>query len=114
MAAISDIAGAVGQVRSEMRVARARELPLPAMAFVSGHIGHLEEGIQRFIFSMPGTQRRDPQVQQLIRDLRRLREDLILFFTAHDLKTSPDAPAHEGLVISPLRGLTAMLKGKFP
>jgi len=113
MDAIEAIERAHGQVRSEMRVALARELPMPGLVLVNGRLGRLGDGIQRFAFSLPGEHRRNPRFQKLVRDLRRTHEDLIHFFSLHGRAADedPDAPR---MVVGPLDALTELLFGKFP
>ena len=110
---IDAIERAHGQVRSEMRVALLREIPMPGLALANARLGRLGEGIQRFAFSLPGEHRRNPRLQRLVRDLRRLHEDLIQFFSEHGHSDDEELDAPR-MVVGPLDALTDLLFGKFP
>jgi branched-subunit amino acid aminotransferase/4-amino-4-deoxychorismate lyase len=110
MQKFSDIARTMGQVRSEMRFAVARELPIPAIAMANAHLCRLDESIRHFKFRLPSEHRRDPATQQLLRDLQRLHEDLIHFYGKGDpMETSEQSKA---IVIPPMEMLSSQLIGK--
>jgi|GEM_PF-2566616 len=113
MVSLTELSRMVGQVRSEMRVTVARSLPKASAAMVHEDLGRLDQSIRRFKFKLVFEERRDPLVQKAVRDLHRLHEDLLLFFSG-----SGPEPPHAGpvgdaagthLILTPLRGLSSLL-----
>lgn len=106
MVALNELARMVGQVRTEMRVTVARSLPKAPASLVHEDLGRLDQSIRRFKFKLVFEERRDPMVQKAVRDLHRLHEDLLLFF-------SDPGPAGDSngshLILTPLRGLSSLL-----
>lgn len=110
MHVFTDIARTIGQVRSEMRFARAKDMPIATMAVANAHLCRLDESIRHFRFRLPGEQRRDPKTQQLLRDLLRLHEDLVHFYgNGNPAETSEKSAA---IVLPPVDMLSAQLMGK--
>ena len=110
MHTFNDIARTIGQVRSEMRFALARELPIAAIAVANAHLCRLDESIRHFKFRLPSEQRRDPKTQQLLRDLQRLHEDLLHFYgNGNSMETSGKSTA---IVLPPVDMLSSQLIGK--
>ncbi len=109
MVALQDITRMVGQVRSEMRYSAAQELPKASPILANEDLGRFEQSIRRFKFKLVFEERRDPEVQKAVRDLHRLYEDLLHFFsqpgTAEAGSEEPSTP----LILTPVRGLSSLL-----
>lgn len=106
----NDIQQAIGQVRSEMRFVAARGLPVVSVAFANPRLAQLDEGIRQFKFRLSIEQRRDPGMQQMLRSLQRLHEDLVSFFGTRGGDDSMREQIE--LVVSPMDKLTSRLIGK--
>ena len=112
MSAMTVITEAIGQVRSELRVVNARDLPRPSRPVVNDHLCGLELGIRQFKFGLVGERRSDPLVQAVIRDLHRLHEDLLHELSQGSEADEPAGEDEELLVIRPLGRLVVLLSGK--
>ncbi len=109
MVALQDITRIVGQVRSEMRYTAAQELPKATAAQANEDLGRFEQSIRRFKFKLMFEERRDPEVQKMVRDLNRLYEDLLHFFDQPGSEgAATDQPA-KMLIITPVRSLSSLL-----
>lgn len=109
MVALTELSRMVGQVRSEMRVSAARDLPKAAPAIANEDLGRFEQSIRRFKFRLVFEERRDPEVQKAVRELNRLYEDLLLFFSRPGEETADKAPADPQMILTPVRGLSSLL-----
>lgn len=110
MAEYLDISQAVRQVRSEMRFALARETPRPPIMVANAYLCRLDLSTRTFKFRLHSEQRRDPEMQRLLRDLHRLYEDLLHFY-GHSHAEVPAQPEIR-IVLPAIDILSAILIGK--
>ena len=106
-----DISRTMGQVRSEMRFAKARDLPVDTISVANASLCRLDQSIRHFRFRLPSEQRRDPGTQQLLRDLQRLHEDLVHFYGSRNSGDAPDGDTR--IVLPPVEMLSSQLIGKY-
>ena len=109
MVALHDITRMVGQVRSEMRITAAREMPKASPALANEDLGRFEHSIRRFKFKLVFEERRDPEVQKMVRDLNRLYEDLVHFFSQPGAEAPETDKAEAQLILTPVRNLSSLL-----
>lgn len=109
MVALHDITRMVGQVRSEMRITAAREMPKAPSALAKEDLGRFDQSIRRFKFKLVFEERRDPEVQKMVRDLHRLYEDLVLFFDRPGAEVPETDKAKPQLILTPVRNLSSLL-----
>jgi hypothetical protein len=109
MIALHELTRMVGQVRSEMRMTAARELPKAAPAMANEDLGRFEQSIRRFKFRLQFEERRDPEVQKAVRDLNRLYEDLLHFFSQPGEEAPVRDKADPQLILTPVRDLSSLL-----
>lgn len=109
MVALTELSRMVGQVRSEMRITAARELPKASPAIANEDLGRFEQSIRRFKFKLVFEERRDPEVQKAVRELNRLYEDLLHFFSQPGEETPEKDKADPQLILTPVRGLSSLL-----
>lgn len=109
MVSLQDIDRMVGQVRSEMRITAAREIPKASPARANEDLSRFDQSIRRFKFKLVFEERRDPAVQKMVRDLHRLYEDLVHFYS----QPGPEIPGAEEtdamLILTPVRSLSSLL-----
>ncbi|MBP7513607.1 MAG: hypothetical protein KA791_03610 [Flavobacteriales bacterium] len=109
MVALQDITRMVGQVRSEMRITAAREMPKASSAFANEDLGRFEQSIRRFKFKLVFEERRDPEVQKAVRELHRLYEDLLHFFSQPGVEAPETDKSQPQLILTPVRNLSSLL-----
>lgn len=109
MVALQEIARMAGQVRSEMRITAVRGIPKASSAMANEDLGRFEQSIRRFKFKLVFEERRDPEVQKMVRDLHRLYEDLVLFFSQPGELSPETGMADKQLILTPVRNLSSLL-----
>jgi len=110
MIGFTDISQAVGQVRYGMRYAQARETPRATLMVANAHLCRLDMNTRTFKFRLHSEQRRDPEMQRLLRDLHRLYEDLLHFY-GHSHDSLPAQPEIR-IVLPAVDTLSSLLIGK--